>query len=190
MEYFDIRTADGALTGQTKERAQVHRDGDIHGTAHIWILRPGEEGSFDLLLQKRSPDKDSHPNCLDISTAGHLSAGQDYLEAALRELFEELGIQASPEELHFIGMHHSVFHGEYYGVPFHDDEISAVYLYTKPVDADKLKLQEEEVASVTWMRYEDCLRQVQAGSPEFCIYADELEMLYSAACQLLKYHLS
>lgn len=186
MEYFDIRTANGALTGQTKERSQVHRDGDTHGTAHIWILRPNKEGSFDLLLQRRSPAKDSHPNCLDISTAGHLSAGQDFLEAALRELEEELGIRARPEELHFVGMHHGIFHGEYSGVPFHDDEISAVYLYTKPVEAHKLTLQTEEVASVTWMRYEDCLSQVKAHSAEFCIFADELEMIYPAACKIMR----
>ena len=32
MEYLDIRTENGELTGEIKERTQVHTDGDIHGT--------------------------------------------------------------------------------------------------------------------------------------------------------------
>jgi isopentenyldiphosphate isomerase len=29
---------------------------------------------LQVLLQKRSPDKDSYPGCLDISCAGHIPA--------------------------------------------------------------------------------------------------------------------
>ena len=29
MEYFDIRTPDGKVTGKIKERSLVHRDGDL-----------------------------------------------------------------------------------------------------------------------------------------------------------------
>lgn len=63
-----------------------------------------EKGSYDLLLQKRSENKDAFPGCYDISSAGHLPAGQDYLTSALRELEEELGIKAEPEQLHFMGL--------------------------------------------------------------------------------------
>ena len=35
MEYFDIRTPDGKVTGKIKERSLVHRDGDLHGTSQI-----------------------------------------------------------------------------------------------------------------------------------------------------------
>ena len=57
-------------------------------------MRKNEKGSYDLLLQKRSENKDAFPGCYDISSAGHLPAGQDYLSSALRELEEELGIKA------------------------------------------------------------------------------------------------
>ena len=39
MEYLDIRTENGELTGEIKERTQVHTDGDIHGTSHVWLVR-------------------------------------------------------------------------------------------------------------------------------------------------------
>ena len=93
MEFLDIRDKNGNPTGEVKERSLVHADGDIHGTSHVWIVRKNEKGSYDLLLQKRSENKDAFPGCYDISSAGHLPAGQDYLSSALRELEEELGIK-------------------------------------------------------------------------------------------------
>lgn len=99
MEFLDIRDKNGNPTGEVKERSLVHADGDIHGTSHVWIVRKNEKGSYDLLLQKRSENKDAFPGCYDISSAGHLPAGQDYLSSALRELEEELGIKAKPEQL-------------------------------------------------------------------------------------------
>ena len=58
-----------------------------------------QKNGYDLLLQKRSKEKDSFPGCYDISSAGHISAGDEPLETALRELEEELGIKAEPEQL-------------------------------------------------------------------------------------------
>ena len=39
MEYFDILNEDGTRTGKIKERNHVHRDGDLHGSVIIYILR-------------------------------------------------------------------------------------------------------------------------------------------------------
>ena len=48
-------------------------------------------------MQKRSRLKDRHPGVWDSSAAGHLNAGEGYLETAIRELEEELGVAS--EEL-------------------------------------------------------------------------------------------
>ena len=60
MELIDLRKEDGTLTGEVKERSLVHRDGDLHGTSHVWLVRyrPAKK-SAEVLLQKRSADKDS-----------------------------------------------------------------------------------------------------------------------------------
>lgn len=86
MEYLDIRTENGELTGEIKERTQVHTDGDIHGTSHVWLVRYTDKNKkkFDILLQKRAATKDAYAGCYDISSAGHIPAGQDYLESAVR----------------------------------------------------------------------------------------------------------
>jgi len=56
----------------------------------------------DLYLQKRSRLKDMNPGVWDSSVSGHLDAGEDYLQAAVRELGEEIGIDANAEDLKHI----------------------------------------------------------------------------------------
>ena len=95
-ECFALRREDGSLTGEIKPRALVHRDGDLHGASHVFLARL-RGGRTELLLQKRSAQKDSFPGLYDISAAGHLDPGEDFAAAARRELAEELGEDVSDE---------------------------------------------------------------------------------------------
>ncbi len=71
-------------------RAKVHGDNLRHRAVHILIFnRKGE-----VYLQKRSRWKDRHPGHWDSSAAGHVNAGEQYDDAARRELQEELGVTA------------------------------------------------------------------------------------------------
>ena len=67
----------------------------IHRSVGVVIFN--ENG--DVLLQKRSKSKDIEPGKWTISASGHVTWGQEYLEAAGRELFEELGVKT---ELSFV----------------------------------------------------------------------------------------
>ncbi len=178
-EYLDLRREDGSRTGAVKERSLVHRDGDLHGTAHVWIVRPDGE-HFDLLLQKRSAEKDAYPGCWDISSAGHLPAGSDFPESALRELREELGLSAAPEELYFAGFRRSLAREIFHGAPFVDSEYSAVYLLPRPVDPETLHLQAEEVSEVRYFPYPVILERFHSPDFRHCLYLDELQMVERA----------
>lgn len=177
MEYLDIINEDGTLTGRTKERTQVHRDGDLHRTSHVWIARKNDKSGMDILLQLRSKGKDSFPGCYDISSAGHIPAGCDYLESAIRELKEELSIDASLEELIYRGQRRIHWEDEFYGQKFCDNQLSNVYLLWRDFDETKLKLQEEEVEAVVWMDFEECVEGVRDNKFKNCIVIEELEML-------------
>jgi isopentenyldiphosphate isomerase len=90
-EPFDVLTADGRPTGRVKPRAAIHRDGDWHRALHIWIAgRAPDMGAF-LLLQCRSPRKDTWPGRLDTTVGGHFRTGETLAET-LREVDEEIGI--------------------------------------------------------------------------------------------------
>lgn len=176
MEYLDIVNENGEPTGQRKERSLVHQDGDLHRTSHVWIFRKKENGRYDVLLQLRSKMKDSFPGCYDISSAGHIPAGDGFLESALRELKEELGIEALPEDLTYCYTrrfdHENVFHGK----KFIDHQVSRVYRYvTQGIQIEALQLQTEEIEKVIWMDFEECLKAVKNNTIKHCICYEELE---------------
>lgn len=58
-----------------------------HSFIRYYFIRKRE-----LLLQKRSILKDAFPGAWDISSAGHVDAGEKCDDAAARELTEELGV--------------------------------------------------------------------------------------------------
>lgn len=179
MELLDIVDENGVPTGETVERGEAHRTGARHRTSHLWLLRR-RGGRVELLLQKRSRQKDSYPGCYDISSAGHIPAGVDFVPSALRELKEELGLEARPEELILCGVRRFEYRDTFHGRPFHDNQVSRVYALWRDVAPEELRLQAEEVESVRWMEYEACLRAVRENAFPNCIRLDELEMLPNA----------
>lgn len=176
MEFFDIVDENGIPTGKIKERTLAHKTGVRHRTAHVWIVRR-REGRIQILLQKRCKDKDSFPGCYDISSAGHIPAGMDYIPSALRELEEELGLSVSGEELIDCGLHRKFIALMFHGTPFVDNQVSRVYLLWKDVEIEDLKIQYEEIESMMWMDFEECKKAVIGNHIPNCIDVEELELL-------------
>ncbi|MCD8215131.1 MAG: NUDIX domain-containing protein, partial [Clostridiales bacterium] len=170
MEYLDVLNPDGTPSGVIKERSAVHSDGDLHRTVHIWITRKNPEtGEPQILLQKRSKNKDSHPSCLDISSAGHIEAGAGYTESALRELYEELGIKAEETDLKYLFMSRKYKKDIFYGKIFKDNQISRVYILKKDISISDLKLQKSEIETVIWQDYKYILTKLEKNDPNYCI---------------------
>ena len=90
MEWLDVVDKNGEPTGEVVERSKAHREGIWHRTSHVWLVRK-KNGRIEVLVQKRSADKDAYPGCYDTSSAGHIPVGCSYEESAIRELKEELG---------------------------------------------------------------------------------------------------
>jgi 16S rRNA (adenine1518-N6/adenine1519-N6)-dimethyltransferase len=76
-------------------RAEVHGNNLRHRAVYMLIFNDAGE----VYLQKRSRRKDRHPLLWDSSASGHVNAGEEYDEAARRELNEELGIDVALEKL-------------------------------------------------------------------------------------------
>lgn len=53
-------------------------------------------------IPKRTSDKRIAPNGLDFSAAGHVSSGETYIEAMIKETAEELGIKLTKADLDHI----------------------------------------------------------------------------------------
>lgn len=179
LELFDIVDENGDPTGETVERTLAHSQGIRHRTSHVWLLRR-RQGRVEILLQKRSRDKDSFPGCYDISSAGHIPAGVDYVSSALRELKEELGEEASLEELIYCGTRHIRYAESFYGKPFRDNQVSKVYLLWRDKEVEDFVLQKEEIEEVKWFDFYECMELVKKNAIPHCIMQEELDMIKSA----------
>lgn len=179
MELLDIVDENGTPVGKTVERRIAHQQGIRHRTSHVWIVRK-HCGKIQLLLQKRSGNKDSFPGCYDISSAGHIPSGENFTESALRELEEELGVQAAAEELVYCGQRRFEYRKMFHGEDFWDNQVSNVYLLWKDVEPAALHLQKSEIEAVLWMNLDRCFDMVTHDTAPNCIRMDELKMVASA----------
>lgn len=170
-EYFDILDENGNKTGEQKLRKEVHRDGDWHKAVHIWILN--ENG--DVLLQRRSADKDSNPNMLDISSAGHLSAGDESLDGAVRELKEELNIDVNPEDLEFIK---TLKRSSKYTDTFINNEFDDLYILKTNLSIKDMEFQKEELQDLFYVPYKEFKKMVNERHPELLKHDDEFEIIF------------
>ena len=179
MEYLDIVSEDGNPTGEKVDRDTAHREGILHRTAHVWVVRKGNDG-YEILLQKRSMNKDSFPGLYDTSLAGHIPAGADFVESAIRELSEELGIDATPGQLNYAGMFRIQYEKVFHERMFKDNEVTKVYVYMEPVEIDGLTLQESEVEEVRWFNLDEVAEEIKTSRKRFCVPTEGL-------CILMRY---
>jgi isopentenyldiphosphate isomerase len=97
-ELFPLVNAQGEVVGSAR-RGQVHGNPDlIHPVVHCLVVN----AAGDLLLQRRSMDKDVQPGRWDTSVGGHVDLGESVDDALARELREEIGVEADGAQLRFL----------------------------------------------------------------------------------------
>lgn len=175
-EFLNIVDENEHVTSRMKPRSLVHRDGDGHLTSHIWIIRRVDMSIY-VLLQKRSKEKLFFPDFYDVSSAGHTSAGEETRYSAVRELEEELGIKADPRSLEFIGMEKSVRVCNTRLGKRTDREFASVFIYTKPVDIQNIKIDKSEVSEVCWVDIDECIARIDDENFPNCLSLSELKRL-------------
>ena len=172
-EQIDVLDQNGNFTGIKKPKSEVHKSGDWHRTVHVWLLNSKNE----LLMQLRSPTKLNCPNLWDISSAGHISAGEDGKTSAIREMKEELGISITEKDLlslEEIKTQDVLNNNTYFDNEFHD-----VFLIRKDVNVSNLILQKEEVADAKWINYFELEKDIQENPDKYVGHDEEYKMLFA-----------
>lgn len=171
-------------TGKVKERGLVHKDGDWHRSVQVWIVQRDTTNvnNVRVLLQRRSPYKDTHPNQLDVSCAGHVNAGDDILETTIRELEEELGGKGTMMKQYSIEdlknsrvftvtssiMGETAKHGKYLCQEYQDVFILWLREHDSPMDTTMFApLVEEEVSGFEIMDGNELMKRLRHGDEEF-----------------------
>ena len=149
----------------------MHRKGLWHRTVHIWI----QNSSKELLLQKRSLNKEVYPGYWDVSCAGHLSAGDNSICAAVRELEEELAIVAKEIELSFL-----------FTLPQHytspdmliiENEITDVYLLKRNIEIKDIDIDESELTEVRFVKLYELKSMLNSENNNLADHSREYEMI-------------
>ncbi|MCI0685526.1 MAG: NUDIX domain-containing protein [Gemmataceae bacterium] len=101
----------------------------------------------ELFIHLRTPVKDVYPSHWDTCIGGVLAAGETYAQGVVREVREELGIDAAPIEL----------------FPFrHADERSVVQAMVYRLDHEgPFRLQPEEIVRGEFVTVDEALQRAQ-----------------------------
>jgi isopentenyldiphosphate isomerase len=141
-------TKDDSVIGSI-ERSRAHQDQILHRSGMIFLMR--SDGK--TLLQRRSPNRATFPDCWDSSSSFHVTFGESYEQAAKRELREETGVSAP---LAYLGKF------SYYVPP--ENEIVAVFS-CKSNDPIKINPSESSGASFHTRDEANVIAASEAAAP-------------------------
>lgn len=149
-EYWDLYDTNRQPLGRTHRRGVPLEMGTFHVVVSVWTVNQDNK----LLVTLRSAEKELYPNLWE-NTSGSVISGETSREAALRELKEETGIEASDEELQFLGTARKA-------ASFVD-----IYLVKKHLDSEAITLQEGETTAYRWVTLAQLEQMNQEGKLAF-----------------------
>ncbi len=161
-ELLDIVTEEDVVIDQ-QLRTRVHELGLWHRGVHVFLFTADGK----MLIQKRSADRASSPSLLDCSISEHVKAGESYLEAALRGMREEMGVDGIEiKPLMKFSMN--------YGV--NDNEISV--LYEGVVDPAEVRFDPGEIESIQYISMDTIREKIKIEESKFCGWFVEILKAY------------
>jgi len=98
-------------------------------------------------MTQRHPDKKA--GGLWEFTGGGVLAGETTKQAAVRELYEELGVHAEESELSLLEVYR------------HKNYFMDIFVVRRDIDVNTLTLQPEEVVDAKWVSGEELLRMIE-----------------------------
>jgi isopentenyl-diphosphate delta-isomerase type 1 len=145
-EKFDELDDCGVCTGAKIDRDTAHKNGAWHRAVVLFLVNDKNE----ILLQKRSMDKKTWPGRWDVTSGGHVNAGEKAEKAAVRELKEELGIKIKVREIKRIGGSKSENKNE----KMWDRHFNEYFIARKNVEIEDIELQDGEVDETKWIDFD------------------------------------
>lgn len=139
-ELIDVLDNKGNKTGIIKKKSDIKRDGDYHRAIAVLVINNNNE----ILMQKRSSNKKVYPNLWSIFVKGHVQSGETSIDACIRELNEEVGINITGNELnHLYTIFEEVIDKDYIERIFYD-----TYILRKDFNLNDITIQEEELSEI------------------------------------------
>lgn len=139
-ELIDVLDNKGNKTGIIKKKSDIKRDGDYHRAIAVLVINNNNE----ILMQKRSSNKKVYPNLWSIFVKGHVQAGESSIDACIRELNEEVGINITSNELNYLyTIFEKVIKENFIERIFYD-----TYILRKDFNLNDITIQKEELSEI------------------------------------------
>ncbi len=164
-ELWDVYTIDRKLTGKKCLRGKQGElaEDEFHLWVMVWIKNP-KTGKY--LISRRSADKDTDPLKWE-TVAGHTIAGDTSLDAALREVYEEVGIRLKAEDAKLLATKVTTsYDGQRY------NWIRDSFYFETTGDADLNKATTREVIETKWLSFDEIREMYERG--ECCLNMGDL----------------
>lgn len=182
MEYFSVYNRFGEKTDQVIERNDAHRRGICHRVIHFLIINAENQ----ILIQQRSPAKETGANLWDVSVGGHVESTEDIGTGIIRETKEELGLDISllRNSIDYLFSFKDTIIKD--NGAFIDNEFYDVFILKSDFRLDQVVLQESEVQSVQYIDYADFKSAVIHKDKTFMPHDTEYKMLFPVLDDYLK----
>lgn len=145
MELLDLYDANGNKLNKTVERGQKFKEGKI--MISMAIIKNDKN---QYLIQKTSKEKGS----FYALTGGHVLHNETDIEAIIREVKEELGMDVLENEIKKIAFDNHP----------NGPVLVSLFLINKNIDINSLIFQKEEVECANWLSKEEVLRLISNKS--------------------------
>lgn len=170
-EYLDILNEKGEKTGEVKTYNEAHQKGLTHRSVHIWFINSKKE----ILIQKRAENRRAFGGYWDISVSGHISSGENSIEASLKETKEEIGILLKPEDYLYLGeLEENISINEN---TFINNEFQDIYIVKKDIKISEMKTEKEEVEEMRWLTLEEFGKWVNDEGEKMVPHDEEYKMI-------------
>lgn len=160
MEYWDIYDKDGNFTGRKKGKYEKWDKDEYHLATEVWVINSKKQ----ILIQQRSEKCQLLPGIWDLTT-GRVVSGETTRQGCIRELKEELGIEAKEEECNLVK---SLLKNRL-------GMIWDIYFLSKDVELEDVTLQKEEVSRVKLVNTDEFRDMLKEGI--MCEYSEVYELL-------------
>ena len=149
MELVEIVDSNGNFTGEIVDKDIAHDKNLLHNEICCFILNDNKQ----ILLQKRASTKRMHPNKWGLC-AGHVVAHESLIDAALREIKEEVGLDITVNELH-------PFAERFVNLDTYDSQVTYFYYIKTNLKASEFKIQIEELSEVKWFSMDEVIEMIE-----------------------------
>ena len=155
-ELWDVYTIDRKTTGKTCIRGEqsILAEDEFHLWVMVWIKNP-TTGKY--LISQRTADKNTDPLKWE-TVAGHSISGETSLDAALREVYEEVGIGLKAEDAKILatkiamtidGRRHNWIRDSFY--------------FETTMEPDLAKATTKEVVQTKWLTFDEIKEMYERG---------------------------